>query len=159
MGSSLGLLFKFSARASSPTDVALISPGCNVSPEITKCIDEVTRHSNDPHYLLLNYSSADAEKCVRPARLYYQTTIIFSSARADDSTDIGSYNTEACGWDGGDCCECDCEDGEADCGVAGYACKDPYSTCGEQKSRFRLRPQALPLEPQLFGSIAQLQPF
>ena len=137
-----------------------MAPGCDVSPELTKRVDEVVRHSIDPHY----YSnSADPEICVPPAHLNHQTTITISSARADDSTGsyvgsssvTGQYNTEACGWDGGDCCECDCEDGEQECGVVDYACKDPYSTCGEQKSRFRRRPQALPLESHLFGSIVQ----
>ena len=52
------------------------------------------------------------------------------SARADDD---GNYNTEACGWDGGDCCACTCSDTNAfACGAFGYDCKDPSSPdCGE----------------------------
>lgn len=42
----------------------------------------------------------------------------------------GNYNTEACGYDGGDCCECDCDDDALyDCGIAGYDCRDPSSSC------------------------------
>ena len=38
----------------------------------------------------------------------------------------GGYNTEACGWDGGDCCESTCVDGAFECGVnAPYDCQDP----------------------------------
>lgn len=34
----------------------------------------------------------------------------------------GNYNTEDCGWDGGDCCEDNCQDGVNACGVNGYEC-------------------------------------
>ncbi|CAM9497388.1 unnamed protein product, partial [Ectocarpus fasciculatus] len=40
-----------------------------------------------------------------------------------------SHNTAECGWDGGDCCECDCVDADYTCGVVGYDCLDP-SACG-----------------------------
>ncbi|CAM9818929.1 unnamed protein product [Scytosiphon promiscuus] len=44
--------------------------------------------------------------------------------------DFGNYNTEACGYDGGDCCECDCSNATYDCGTqAPYACADPDSNC------------------------------
>ncbi|CAM9750435.1 unnamed protein product [Ectocarpus fasciculatus] len=37
-------------------------------------------------------------------------------------------NFEECGYDGGDCCECDCESNlENYCGVNGYDCRDPSS--------------------------------
>jgi len=40
----------------------------------------------------------------------------------------GAYNTAACGWDGGDCCEDTCEDSQAfSCGAIGYRCRDPLS--------------------------------
>ena len=39
-------------------------------------------------------------------------------------------NNEACGWDGGDCCECTCQDeGYFDCGDSKYFCRDPDSGC------------------------------
>ncbi|CAM9521815.1 unnamed protein product [Ectocarpus sp. 12 AP-2014] len=39
-------------------------------------------------------------------------------------------NIEECGFDGGDCCECTCEDGEYTCGqYVGYACIDPDAAC------------------------------
>ena len=41
------------------------------------------------------------------------------------------YNTEICGFDGGDCCEDKCENGSeswAQCGSNGYYCADPEST-------------------------------
>lgn len=42
----------------------------------------------------------------------------------------GCYNTAICGYDGGDCCEDTCQDGESEykqCGQDGYSCKDPKS--------------------------------
>lgn len=35
------------------------------------------------------------------------------------------YNTEACGYDGGDCCETTCVDGEYGCGTNEFECLDP----------------------------------
>ena len=50
---------------------------------------------------------------------------------ADGYCDIGEgydgYNTEACMWDGGDCCSSTCEDGAYACGTNGYDCLDPDS--------------------------------
>uniref|UniRef100_A0A7S1UW17 LNR domain-containing protein n=1 Tax=Grammatophora oceanica TaxID=210454 RepID=A0A7S1UW17_9STRA len=42
---------------------------------------------------------------------------------------VGCYNTEICGYDGGDCCPDTCEfDGAyVNCGVDGYSCRDPNS--------------------------------
>jgi len=43
---------------------------------------------------------------------------------------IGCYNTEVCGYDGGDCCEDTCHSGDnqyVECGMDGYACRDPKS--------------------------------
>ena len=39
-------------------------------------------------------------------------------------------NVEECGYDGGDCCECTCEDTQDyTCGQNGYSCIDPNSGC------------------------------
>jgi hypothetical protein len=43
---------------------------------------------------------------------------------------IGCYNSEVCGFDGGDCCEDTCHSGTnhyVECGMDGYACRDPSS--------------------------------
>lgn len=43
---------------------------------------------------------------------------------------IGCYNTKVCGWDNGDCCEDTCHSGNnqyVECGMDGYACRDPES--------------------------------
>lgn len=54
---------------------------------------------------------------------------------ADGYCDFGDgydyYNTAACNWDGGDCCEYSCADGVYTCGFNGYDCLDPGSdiTC------------------------------
>ncbi|GMH61438.1 hypothetical protein TL16_g03253 [Triparma laevis f. inornata] len=37
----------------------------------------------------------------------------------------GKFNTEECGYDGGDCCEKSCTPGDYVCGSNGYECKDP----------------------------------
>ena len=37
----------------------------------------------------------------------------------------GDYNTAACGYDGGDCCEETCQDSDFNCGVVGYHCVNP----------------------------------
>jgi hypothetical protein len=42
----------------------------------------------------------------------------------------GCYNTALCEWDGGDCCEDTCEDGDSEyknCGHDGFACRNPKS--------------------------------
>lgn len=41
-----------------------------------------------------------------------------------------SNNVESCGFDGGDCCECTCVDGEGgSCGEEGFVCMDPSAPC------------------------------
>eukprot|EP00986_Skeletonema_menzelii_P004360 scaffold1472_cov157-Skeletonema_menzelii.AAC.4 len=44
----------------------------------------------------------------------------------------GCYNSAVCGFDGGDCCKDTCEypgsDSYGECGMEGYACRDPKST-------------------------------
>lgn len=40
-------------------------------------------------------------------------------------------NVAACGYDGGDCCECSCQDNDDyDCGKAGFFCLDPDAPVG-----------------------------
>jgi hypothetical protein len=43
----------------------------------------------------------------------------------DGYCDSGNYNSEECGWDGGDCCESTCADSRYVCGTNGYNCLDP----------------------------------
>ena len=39
-------------------------------------------------------------------------------------------NKEECGFDGGDCCECTCSDGDGgSCGDGGFICMDPTALC------------------------------
>lgn len=45
----------------------------------------------------------------------------------DGQCDGGTYNTEACNWDGGDCCEAHCRSGRHTCGQNGYDCKGTRS--------------------------------
>lgn len=40
----------------------------------------------------------------------------------DGNCDGGTYNTAACNWDGGDCCDADCRPAMHRCGVGGYQC-------------------------------------
>eukprot|EP00752_Nemacystus_decipiens_P015180 g13520.t1 len=50
----------------------------------------------------------------------------------DGECDHGGYNTEACGWDGGDCCFCSCGDAQNECRDSDFPdCRDPDAqTCG-----------------------------
>jgi hypothetical protein len=43
----------------------------------------------------------------------------------DGKCDYGDYNTEACNFDGGDCCETDCRPAFHQCGSEGYQCQGP----------------------------------
>ncbi|CAM9367793.1 unnamed protein product [Ectocarpus fasciculatus] len=52
----------------------------------------------------------------------------FSSFISDGMCD-SSNNNAGCDYDGGDCCSCDCFDDTYDCGVAGFICIDPTSSC------------------------------
>ncbi|CAM9608389.1 unnamed protein product, partial [Ectocarpus fasciculatus] len=40
-----------------------------------------------------------------------------------------SNNNSDCDYDGGDCCSCDCIDDTYECGVVGFTCIDPTSSC------------------------------
>ena len=43
---------------------------------------------------------------------------------------VAPYNTAACNWDDGDCCECTCQEGGFNpCGSNGYNCLDPDANC------------------------------
>eukprot|EP00526_Cylindrotheca_closterium_P000255 CAMPEP_0113649964 /NCGR_PEP_ID=MMETSP0017_2-20120614/26570_1 /TAXON_ID=2856 /ORGANISM="Cylindrotheca closterium" /LENGTH=869 /DNA_ID=CAMNT_0000562413 /DNA_START=55 /DNA_END=2664 /DNA_ORIENTATION=- /assembly_acc=CAM_ASM_000147 len=52
----------------------------------------------------------------------------------------GCYNTELCGWDGGDCCEDKCgknTEVDIECGHDGFACRDPTSAnCDPSLTKF-----------------------
>jgi hypothetical protein len=41
----------------------------------------------------------------------------------DGNCDGGTYNTESCNYDGGDCCDSDCRPALHHCGVGGYQCR------------------------------------
>ncbi|CAM9580899.1 unnamed protein product [Chrysoparadoxa australica] len=58
---------------------------------------------------------------------------------ADGYCDGDLYNTEACAWDGGDCCPWTCprEWRRQGCGSFGYDCKDPnWSECTEENLHY-----------------------
>ncbi len=42
-------------------------------------------------------------------------------------------NSEECSYDGGDCCECTCEDDRYSCQDSNFACIDPEASCSEDK--------------------------
>ena len=46
---------------------------------------------------------------------------------------ISDNNNEACGWDGGDCCECTCTASDHECGTTDFACVDPDSGCVDSR--------------------------
>eukprot|EP00752_Nemacystus_decipiens_P008843 g7892.t1 len=74
------------------------------------------------------------------AELYPNCTsldIAFGSKIGDNYCD-SIFNKEECGYDGGDCCECDCLQAlessistNYSCGVNSYNCLDPSSSCFE----------------------------
>ena len=69
----------------------------------------------NPAYSLINWTETNCS-----------ASMDFFHYYADGYCDelIGPYNTRACGWDGGDCCNSTCVDAEYDCGLVGYNCKD-----------------------------------
>ncbi|CAM9832107.1 unnamed protein product, partial [Ectocarpus fasciculatus] len=61
------------------------------------------------------YASSDDSSC-------YSTLI------GDGYCDTSNNNSD-CDYDGGDCCSCDCIDDTYECGVVGFTCIDPTSSC------------------------------
>ena len=55
-----------------------------------------------------------------------------------DSSEGDTYNTEACNWDGGDCCESTCVSATYSCGVASFVCLNTeassYDACPASSS-------------------------
>lgn len=50
---------------------------------------------------------------------------------------LSGYNTAECNFDDGDCCSCDCVDGDSwACGDGGYDCVDPASACLGEDGQF-----------------------
>ncbi|CAN0153149.1 unnamed protein product [Scytosiphon promiscuus] len=88
--------------------------------------------------------------CAKPSKVFLELRLIYAARsgrrlphRADyplcdgDVSLIASgactveNNNADCGWDGGDCCECDCIPDFMDCGSQGYDCQDTSSDCYE----------------------------
>ncbi|CAB1107131.1 unnamed protein product [Ectocarpus sp. CCAP 1310/34] len=58
----------------------------------------------------------------------YDSSGCFTSYISDGFCD-SSNNISGCDYDGGDCCSCDCLDDTYQCGVVGFTCIDPTSSC------------------------------
>ena len=75
-------------------------------------------------YTCGNYTFA----CRDPA---YSTCSVAGSDYLNDGycDSVGDYNTDVCGWDGGDCCASTCTDSvDYNCGDFGFTCLDPNAT-------------------------------
>lgn len=74
--------------------------------------------------------------CMDPTSGCADQSIGGNTSCTGDSSDVGNgycdpeNNNEACGWDGGDCCECTCKGNgkEGECGNE-FFCKEPDSGC------------------------------
>ncbi|CAM9143155.1 unnamed protein product [Ectocarpus sp. 12 AP-2014] len=59
---------------------------------------------------------------------YYSSSGCLSSFISDGWCDTSNNNSD-CDYDGGDCCSCDCLDDTHECGIVGFTCIDPTSSC------------------------------
>lgn len=109
---------------SAPTDCATASPTVNTAGDDYVYGSGTTVNSSDDDYYVDGSSTIGNTSVV--VELECQEAVVYlSDGQCDDAT-----NTEACGWDGGDCCECTCVDGSSySCGEAGYHCLDPAQDC------------------------------
>ncbi|CAN0133726.1 unnamed protein product [Ectocarpus fasciculatus] len=77
--------------------------------------------------------SGDGYECLNPASACHYPDCMASGGIIEyipDGWCDEENNIEACGYDGGDCCECDCVPGLInDCGDNGYDCQDTTSEC------------------------------
>ena len=71
--------------------------------------------------------SSQVYACLDP--LYADCTFEFPSRIGDGHCDIQKRaNTQACNWDGGDCCPASCVSSYYGCGADDYSCEDPDNT-------------------------------
>ena len=108
---------------SAPTDCATVSPTSSPLVDGNVSYSSTTVNSSDDDYYVDdsstrgNTSGAFGPECQEP--VWY-----ISDGQCNEPA-----NTAACGWDGGDCCECTCVNGSYSCGQAGYNCLDPAQDC------------------------------
>ena len=89
------------------------------------CIDGEYYNCGSGGYWCLDPNS----ECTDPGLLGYSNCSGAVNFIEDGDCDSVN-NNEACGWDGGDCCECTCIDGEFhDCTSSEFFCKDLDSGC------------------------------
>lgn len=84
-------------------------------------ICEATNHAVEscPDFVEEPFVPEEPEPTVEGCAAEYPSYI------GDGDCDGGEYNTEECGYDGGDCCETTCVAGEYECGETGFECLDP----------------------------------
>jgi len=58
----------------------------------------------------------------------FATFLWIGDGYCNHNTVGADFNSEGCGWDGGDCCAETCVDGTSVCGTNGFVCKDPEYT-------------------------------
>jgi hypothetical protein len=109
-------------------DVAYNSEGCgwdggDCCPET--CVSATYPCGNNGYYCLNPGANSAAPTPLPPTRSPTLEGCAVSEAAqiGDGFCDLGAYNTEACLWDGGDCCEHTCvSTPSAACGINGYSC-------------------------------------